>query len=161
MDRRGTSLGKLSVAGSAVDSFVWAIGSIGSISLGASYGSDFLVGCIPAEGDRHAKDRDDFVVPEANIKSLKIKGLRVPKGEIAPRFVLDSNFSAPTFGSVSLLNIALGDELESIGIFAYDQGTGKEIGSIKFADTITGERGQWPPRGDQVFSQQGLTIEIF
>jgi hypothetical protein len=139
----GVSLNKFQVAGMTLDSTVRTFGSMGSIILGAVQGSDFLAG-IEGAVDRHASLAADFVNPQAIIKAVLIKGWRVPRGEVAPRFFENSNFSAASLGTVNLLNIADPNDGEAFGFFALDQSTGKEIRSMKARDTVTGTKWQWP-----------------
>jgi len=150
-DSRGMSLNKLQVAGTARNSTVWTAGSMGTLMLGATEGSDFLAGIAETAG-RHASGEADFVNPLAVISSAKIKGRKVPKGQVSPRFFVDSNFSVASLGAVSLLNVDYSNDDESFGLFALNQGTGKEIKSISARDTVTGERWKWPfvPVGDEI-----------
>ena len=120
---------------------------MGSILLGATDGSDFLAGIADTAG-RHASGEADFVNPLAIIRSVKIKGL---KGS-SDRFFVDSNFSAASLGTINLLNVDYSNNDESFGLFALDQDTGKEIRSISYRDTVTGERWKWPvvPVGGEI-----------
>jgi len=156
-DKRGVSLNKLQVAGTARNSTVRTAGSMGSILLGATDGSDFLAGIADTAG-RHASGEADFVNPLAVIRSVKIKGWKVPKGEAASRFFVDSNFSAASLGTVNLLNVDYSNDDESFGLFALDQGIGKAIKSISARDTVTGERWKWPvvPVGGEIDFEIGV-----
>ena len=150
-DTRGISLNKLQVAGTAQNATVRTSGSMGSLLLGATNGSDFLAG-IKDGVARNAASHDDFHHPAATIKSVKIKGWKMPKGQSAPRFFENSCFSAATLGSISLLNVDYANDEETFGFSALDRGTGKEIKSITSKDTVSGEKWKWPliPVGDQI-----------
>ena len=153
--RKGLSLGRLQVAGTVRGSTVRSFGSIGSVMLGAVEGSDFLAG-LKASVTRHAAIGADFEDPMASIKSIKIKGLRLPKGTATPRLFCDSNFSAASIGSVSLLNADLDNGREFFGVFASRLAAG--IKSVSYRDTLTGERWRWP--SEDVFVPPDLTVEL-
>lgn len=158
--RRSMSLNKLKVAGTLRGSEIRTFGSVGTIMLGAIDGSDVLVG-ISGSVSRHAAARDDFDNPSAYIKSMKIKGLRLPKGAVIPRFVINSNLSAATIGTVGLLNVDWDNGSELFGLWAYaDPLNDREIKSVSYKDTVSGERWRWPFGDGEVFSIPDLMIEI-
>ena len=98
---------KVFVVGTADGARVQATGSIGSLLLGASTGSDFLAGVAAGFAGRFATDAADLIdgaASTARINSLQIRGLPVAKGTPAPRFLEDSNFTAGALGTVVLKN---------------------------------------------------------
>ena len=150
-------VGKIVVLGRVVDSTVRATQFIAALALGAVEGSDFLVGIADGVA-RHAGSADDFA-DAGVIKNVRITGLKDAPG--VTRFFADSNFSAATIGSVALLNADFDNENVAFGLFALSAGTGREIKSVKYLDTITGEKWRYPPRKGQVFVAPGdLVIEV-
>ena len=142
-DTKGTSLGQLRVAGRAVDATVSTAGTIGALSLGATTGSSFLAGMrdslsgIPTVGD-------DFENALAAIKSVKIAGI---KGS-TDTFFENSVVAAASLSSVSLLNVKYDNGDVPFGLFALNQGTGKEIKSVAVTDSVAGQKWVWPDRPD-------------
>ena len=137
------SLGSLKVRGTADHARIQTSGAIGSVILGASDGSDFLAGV--AGNNRHAEARTDFN-PAAGIKSIKITGLKTPKGTPLGRFMKDTNISAATLGKASLVNA----ELTGNGIYVMWQAAGGEIRSVRHRDTQYPENNwSYPPEGLQ------------
>ncbi|KKK72565.1 hypothetical protein LCGC14_2902610, partial [marine sediment metagenome] len=137
-------MGKLIVRRTARNSTVRSTGSMGSITLGAADGSDFLAG-MKASAVRHGQSADDFQDTSAGIKSFKIAGLKMPKGQAPPRwFFSDSNLSCAWIGAVSLLNVKFDNLGTGFGIWARDTTPGNEIKSVKWADTQDkGAKGRW------------------
>jgi len=136
-------IGKLSVngtirgAGIADRLRIRSTGDTAGVQAGGIEHADFLAG-IADNGKDHADDPGDFLADLAMIKTVKVKGI---KGQAGP-FFADTTFSAASIGRVSLTagDFATGES----GLFALDQGTGKEIKSVKYADKATGEKWQWP-----------------
>ncbi len=158
--RKGLSLGKLQVAGTLSGSTIRTQGGIGTIMLGAIENTDVLAG-IYGSVLRHAEVRGDFANLNAYIKSVKVKGLKLPKGAAIPRFVSNSNFSAASIGSVSMMNVDWDNGNEPFGIWAYDSPlSSQEIKSVSYKDSVTGERWKWPLRDGEVFDIPDLMIEI-
>jgi hypothetical protein len=93
----------LTVTRTALDSTVRASGSIAGVTLGAAEGSTFLAGVKSAQLDP-TKVTGAELDPLATIATLAIKGWAVPAGSTIPDFLTDSNFLAPSLGTVSLLN---------------------------------------------------------
>ena len=59
------------------------------------------------------------------------------------------------------VNADFDNENVAFGLFALSAGTGREIKSVKYLDTITGEKWRYPPRKGQVFVAPGdLVIEV-
>ena len=158
-------MGKLTVAGIVELSKVRTTGSMGAISLGAAVGSDFLAG-ITRDVSRHASSIEDFVNLNARIRSLKIKGLKLPGVDEDPYFFENSNFSAAGIGKVSLLNLWPENNEESFGFFAFTRTIGTSpggggIASISHRDTVTRNRWSWNPADGDLnildFTAQVLT----
>ena len=150
-DLKGISISTLTVLGTANHSTVYSLGSMLTLSLGATEGSDFLAG-VAAGAGRHADDHNDFINSLATIRSIIIRGLKLPKGSVMPRCVLDSNFSAATIGSVSLINTEFDTpgSADEFGIFARNAGipsaiAGTEVKSVKHTDKSTGLTWTWKP----------------
>jgi hypothetical protein len=91
------------VTRTALDSTVRASGSLAKITLGATDGSKFLAGVTSGELDPAAVTAADLDVL-ASIGSLTVKGWAIARGLVAPDFLADSVFLAPSLGAVSLLN---------------------------------------------------------
>ena len=145
------NMGKLTVNGTALDSTIRTTGDMAGITLGAAQGSDFLAGILEAAG-RHADGYGDFESPRT-IKSVKIKGLKTPG-----RFFTDSNFSAASFGSVSLLNAQVDNGGTEFGVFARADGSGKEVKSVKYADTEREEKWRWSSKDSLFLTQRDLML---
>ncbi|MFH1732956.1 MAG: clostripain-related cysteine peptidase [Planctomycetota bacterium] len=139
-------VGRLSVIGTAAGCSVRAAGSFDGIQLGAAFGTDFLAG-IAAGVAAEAVTAADFVNPLATIKSVTIKGWKLPKGAAAPRFFGDSSFSAAQIGSVKLLNAAFANGGQEFGIYVRATGSGRELNSVSYRDTATGASSRWPAKG--------------
>ena len=155
------TVGKVTVGGTARDSSVRSTGSVGSITLGAADGADFLAG-VHAWALRRADDHGDFANPDASIKKVNIKGLKL--GDATPRwFFQDSNISAGVIGKVSLLNVRFDNDGEAFGIFACDTSAAREVAAVKYADKVDKAlKGVWPPKLGQVFGppDSDLAIDI-
>jgi len=149
-------LGKLAVRGTAHDSQVRTTGSIKAIALGASEGSDFLAGMQPAVA-RYAHKADDFLDPDATIKSFKITGLK----DAGTRwFFADSNVSAGWIGTVKLLNVNFDNAGNLFGLQACDSDLFRdEIKSVKWRDTEDKSvKGNWPKGPTEAPPDFGIEI---
>lgn len=145
------NMGRLTVNGTALDSTIRTTGDMAGVTLGAAHGSDFLAGILEAAA-RRAGGYSDFESPRM-IKSVKIKGLKAPG-----RFFTDSNFSAASFGSVSLLNAQVDNGGTDFGVFARADGSGKEVKSVKYADTESGEKWRWSSRDSVFLTKRDLML---
>jgi len=143
-------VGAVSVLHAAAGWRLRASGSIRSLTLGASYDSDFLAG-IDDSCERHADSEDDFVDAVAAVRSVRIAGWRAGRNEVLPeRFFRNSNFSAASIGTTSILN---GDfESGESGLFVL-AGSLHPLRSVRHIDrTDNSNSWSWPaPRG-HVFS---------
>lgn len=142
--RVGGEVGKVKVGGWVRASDLCAAGSVAGLVLGGADGGDFFAGIdlqAIQPGDRRADDDADFADLDAKIGALTIRGWKVAKGDEPPRFVTDSNFSAPSFGPVSLLNAAGGS---ACGLFVVGDDT--HIKSVRHRDTLDREyTWSWKP----------------
>jgi len=139
-------VGKFAVIGTAAGCSVRATGSFGGVQLGAAFGTDFLAG-IAAGVAANAVTAADFANPFATIKSVTIKGWKLPKGAAVPRFFGDSSFSAAQIGSVKLLNAVFANGGQEFGIYVRATGSGRELNGVSYRDTATGARWRWPRKG--------------
>ena len=140
----------ITVSGAARSARVSATGNIDSLTLGAAYGSNFLAG-FDSTFTKAAKNmvHSDFLnayntdpLAPPTIKKVTIKGWKVPKGQVPPRFVDDSNFIAARIGTVSLLNADPSD----VRICACLTGSPLDVKSVKHKDTAP------PFVGDPVYN---------
>jgi hypothetical protein len=137
----------ITVARTVHDSWIRSMGSIGSLTLGAADGSDFLAGADFPAFQHHAPTQAQFqAAPLATIKAIKVTGWAVAKGQTPPRFVIDTNFSADTIGTVSLLNMDYASGAADWGIWALDAGTDKEITSVTALDNVSKLGWKWTPK---------------
>ncbi|MCD6304285.1 MAG: hypothetical protein J7M21_04915, partial [Planctomycetes bacterium] len=139
-------LGTFTVLGTARNSTVCAGGSIRSIVVGATDGSDFLAGVADDTLDPADVQPADLAAG-ATIRSLTVRGWRVPRGQAVPRFVLASNFLASQFGTVRLTN-AGGGESYKLHLPAED-----DIRSLSHKDTQDREN-TWTWRPGKPYPQQ-------
>jgi len=160
--KTGLSLKKLKVAGRARGVTVRGQRSLGTILVGTLEGSDLLAGI--ADGvTRSADTQGDFDNLAATIKSVKVVGPKMPKGQIPPRwFFQDSNISAATIGSVRLLNVDFQNNDTLFGLWACGLGAGGKIKSVRWADRVDKTvKGMWPPKKGEVLDEPGdLAIRI-
>ena len=93
-------IASITVAGTIRDTVVRGGGDIGALTMGASEGSDFGAGVDLATliANRHAT-----AAPMGKINAFTVKGWKVPKGQLAPRYFTDSNVSAK-IGTMKLLD---------------------------------------------------------
>ncbi len=137
-------MGPLTVGGFVRDSAVRTTDSMARLALGAAISSDFLAG-VDAGVIRHADSADDFANPNATIGSITIKGIP----DSAAWFLRDSTFSASRMGATSLVNADF--QTGQVGLFAADTEAGREIRSVRYKDTVTGETWIYPPKAGEPF----------
>ena len=131
-----------------------ASGSFQGLTIGAAENADFLVGAGSLRA-RHAEEAGDFENLTAVISAIAVRGYGLPKGAPAPRFFANSNFSAPAFGSVAIVNIDYPSGDGPFGIFAADGQPAGKIKSFKVTDTEGKDRsGRWTP-ADGPFEPEG------
>lgn len=125
------------VSGTADHSKLYVSGTIQQLKLGATQSSDFLAGInlvrFGIGSRRHAEVPADFLYPAAYFRSIVIAGWAVPAGQASPRFMSDSSFSAPNFGTVSLLNAKNGDAHAND---MYVLGSRRHISWVQYRDTV-------------------------
>ncbi len=136
----GGDINKLTVKGSAIETQIRTSGNIRGVVLGAANGCDILAGVGSGE-NRFIGNLGEFYNTQSYIKSLKIVGLKLPRGTVQGRLMVDSNFSAGWFGSVSIMNI---ESWASGSLHAFSS-EHSPIGKINYLDTITGEKWTWRP----------------
>jgi hypothetical protein len=124
------STGSFFVGGAATGSAVRTLGGTTSVSLGETDGTDFLAGLDVNSSLRRANSAGDFVNPDARIGIVAVRGRRLPAGD-PTRFVIDSNFSAGSFGPISLVNAAGG---AAYGLFVPDSEA--NFRSVRHRDTL-------------------------
>jgi len=153
-------MGKLNVRGFARDVTVRTTSWMAGVTVGGADHADFLAG-VDAAVARRAGAAADFVNPDAGIKSFKVTGIKVAKGEVPPRFFADSNISAATIGQVNLLNVDFDNGGTGFGVWGANQGTGKEIKSVKWSDKVDkAVKGRWPPKPGEVFDVPDLDVQL-
>jgi len=154
------SIGTITVSGKVLDSRVESACGIKSLTLGAVSGSDFLAGLDVPIGQRCATDKGDYVDSLATIKSINVKGLRLPKGAPMEYFVEDSNFSAGIIGSVKMTNVDLSNGGIPFGLHIYNAGTGKEIKSVSCNNAkMDGTKWTWKPASGE-FAYPDMVVEM-
>ena len=105
-------VGRVVVLGTAESSRIACSGRINAILLGASVGSDFLVGVSgPVDPDTVGLYDVDVA---SRIGSIRVQGWRLPRDQAGRRFVLDTQFVAASVGTVVLTNAAGVDSYEFI-----------------------------------------------
>lgn len=148
-DMGGLTVGR--TAGGAVDSplTIMASGSMASLTLGAASHANFWAGMNNLQGEiGHAvSGQTVFYNIAAAIKRVTIKGWKVTP---AQTFFEDSNFSAPTIGTSSLLNVAA-DPQASFGFWA------KSLATLSRKDTTISPAKTYKSTSD-LFAMDGLNI---
>ena len=151
------NMGKLTVIGTAADSTIRTTGGMAGITLGAADGTDFLAG-IKDTVARRASDSAHFDSVSASIGSFKIKGL---KDRGATRWYFqNSNLSAAKIGKVDLLNVDFDNAGMRFGVYALRAPVGGGIRSVRYADTVTGEKWSSPIGDDLVTAIPDLEIVL-
>jgi hypothetical protein len=124
------SAGTLNINGTATNSMIRASGTITTLNLGATNGSEFQAG-VTVE-----KASADMLVADVNnlsaIKTINVKGWTVPAGQPKQFFVKDSSFLAGQIGTVSFTNAA---GMDSFDIYVPDPVT--DVKSVKNTDKVT------------------------
>ncbi len=150
------SMGNLRVTGIVENTTVRTTSSMGTLLLGAVVNSDFLAGIVNSSV-RHAASALDFQNPSASIRSVIIRGVKLPG---ARYFFENSNFSAGSIRVVSLLNLWADNEGVPFGFFALSKSDGGgAISSIRHRDAVTRERWRWRPQ-DGLLSILDFTAEV-
>jgi len=124
------SAGTLDIKCTAMNSMIRASGTITTLNLGATDGSEFQAG-VTAE-----KASADMLVADVNdlaaIKTINVHGWYVPAGQPKQFFVKGSSFLAGQIGTVSFTNAA---GMDSFDIYVPDPAT--DVKSVKNTDNVT------------------------
>ena len=153
------SIGRLVVVGTVRNTTVHSTANIGRIILGATIDSDFLAGFDLDFAQRHPTNIADFTF-DCTIKSIKVKGLKTNKYGV--HFV-NSNFSAATIGTASLVNVGNWNSGEGFGFWAKNTDVKNDLKSISHKSTVD-ESGRFTwkqSRGDFSNSQADFFAVIF
>ena len=102
---QGLPVSSITVAGDVSDSRIVTSGSMGKFSAATLLDSEILVGVATSFAGDFAGS-DDFANVAAKLGSLTISGRKLPSGSSHPAYVENSHISAPTVGTVTLLNVA-------------------------------------------------------
>ena len=84
----------------------------------------------------------------------------MPKGQVAPDYFINTNFSAPSIGAVSLVNVRYDNADATFGLWAYDAGTGKEIKSVKVTALATKKSWVWSLKPGQAIPDGDFAIRV-
>lgn len=95
----------LAVTGDVSSSRIMTTGSIKKMSAATLLGSDILVGVATGFGGDCVETAGDFANSAATLGSLKIAGRKLPSSASHPAYVAGSHISAPTVGTLTLLNV--------------------------------------------------------
>ena len=140
---QGLAVSSIAVSGWVTGSRIVTTGSIGKFSAAAMAHSSVLVGVDTSFEGRFA-GHDDFTNTGATLGKLTIKGLKRSKGSPSPAYVLNSHISAPSMGSVSLVNVWDGGEpvvhvLNDVGVL--------KVSVAPLADVAVFAGGTWSKAG--------------
>ncbi len=101
---QGLPVASLTVSGDVTNSRILTTGSIKKVSVATLLDSDILVG-VAADCADHFATAGDFVDLSAKLESLKVTGRKLPSKTPHPAYVANSHISAPTVGTITLLNL--------------------------------------------------------
>lgn len=149
------SLGDIVVRGAVQDSQVFTSKRMGTLRMGAAYGSDFMAGIYDHQAPSARGDFD----PEGKIHAVKVVGLPGQRGVGAPRFVVGSNFAASRIGRVLLTNADAGAQA---GLYAMEYYHRPAMYAIRHVDTCD-DANNWcyPSRQQDVHGAPGASVNIF
>ena len=102
---RGLSVEAIVVGGAVTDSRISTTGSVGQFRAAALLDSDILVGVDTSFAGQFAGG-GDFIDSTARLGNLRITGEKLFSRSRYPASVADSHISAPSVGTVSLVNVA-------------------------------------------------------
>jgi uncharacterized repeat protein (TIGR02543 family) len=123
----------LSIRGAAQNSRICSTGMISSIMLGASHDSDFLAGFDPDFDARRPYGSSDFSSTNAPIRMFMILGITTKPGTY---YFSNTNVSAPTIGTVLLVNPQTQNSGESFGFWALDTSAASDLTMVSSRSTI-------------------------
>ena len=101
---QGLPVASITVSGDVTNSRIVTTGSIKKMSVATLLDSDILVG-VAADCAEHFATAEDFVDTSAKLESLKVSGRKLPSKTPHPAYVTGSHISAPTVGTITLLNV--------------------------------------------------------
>jgi hypothetical protein len=145
------SVQNLTVAGAADTSTLRTTGSIAKITVGQANAFDVLAG-VSAAVARHAALAADFVNLNASIGSYTIKGKAAPL--VTDLYFQNSNISAPSIGTVSLLNSKWNNALTPFGLWA------EQITTVKYASKPYGVKWTYPWPAGSFVELQDMRIQL-
>jgi len=144
-DAKGSGIGSITASGSISGATIVTTGSIGKFSAAALLDSDILVGVATDFAGQFA-GHGDFANTAAKLGSLTVKGKKLPKGSMYPAYVVNSHISAPSVGTVSLLNVAAG--ADAVVHVMTDAGVLK-VSQTKLVDEEMFGGGTWKKAGER------------
>ena len=106
---QGLPLASIAVSGDVTNSRIVTTGSIKKMSVATLLNSDILVG-VAADCAEHFATTEDFVDTSAKLESLKVSGRKLPSSATHPADVAGSHISAPSVGTIALLNVPAGTD---------------------------------------------------
>ena len=142
------NLGKVTVRRAVENSVISASDDIASLKLGAVWNSRFFAGCTDEVADAdlailedfdHVASADEYTNSQARIGAINVSGWTDPQGLSAIHSVINTNFSAATFGKVMLKNVQTDNLIDggnvSFGLFVLDDpaSDGEEIKSLRYS----------------------------
>lgn len=107
---QGLPMSSFSVSREVSNSRLVSDRSVTSFKAGALLDSDILLGVSTDFVGHFAGNAADFSDSTAKLGSFKVTGLTVPLRTPHPAYVAGSHVSAPTVGTVTLLNVAAGSD---------------------------------------------------
>ncbi len=141
------NLGKVTVRRAVENSVISASDDIASLKLGAVWNSRFFAGCTDEVADAdlsaledfdHAVSADEYTNSQARIGAINVSGWTDPQGLSGVHSVINTNFSAATFGKVTLKNVQTNNLIDggnvSFGLFVLDDpASDEEIKSLRYS----------------------------
>ncbi|GEM_PF-1156767 len=142
---QGLAVSSIAVGSWVTTSRIVTTGSIAKFSAAAMAHSSILVG-VDTDFDGRFAGHDDFTNTGATLGKLTITGLKLPKGSPTPAYMLDSDISAPSVGSLSLVNVS--DHGHPVVHVLNDVGVLKVV-VAPLADGVMYAAGTWSKAGQR------------
>ena len=101
---QGLPVASIAVSGDVSNSRIVTTGSIKKMTVATLLDSDILVG-VAADCAEHFATADDFANLSAKLETLKVTGRKLPSKTSHPAYVANSHISAPTVGTITLVNL--------------------------------------------------------
>ena len=144
---QGLPVASITVSGDVTNSRIVTTGSIKKMSVATLLDSDILVG-VAADCAEHFATVADFANTSAKLESLKVTGRKLPSKSPHPAYVANTHISAPTVGTITLLNLPAGSDpllhvLTDAGTLTVTQS--KLTSTPMFAPGTWKKPGQRPP----------------